>query len=99
MHRADNDFELGSQQNQNTANNNWWNYDLGRERNSLQGAEQENTFNNAQGRLGLDWYNARTNRGNAQSQDWERRDTARRQWQGNGPMRSRFDDLRPEWAR
>ncbi len=51
----------------------WWNYDLGRRRLNLDTAGQENTFNTARDRNAVDWYGARTNRGAARSQDYDRR--------------------------
>lgn len=63
--RAANDFTLGQQSNANTAQRNWWDYSLGRDRNNI--AESEGRNRNA-----LDWYNARTSRGTAQSNDFWR---------------------------
>lgn len=60
--RAANDFTLGSQQNQNTAQRNAWDYNLGSRAADTAG------------------YNARTQRGTAQSQDRARRDDSRRYW-------------------
>lgn len=75
MYRAGNDYELGREGNANTAQNNWYNYSLGRDRNNLTEAGMENDFNNQQQQNGIGWYNARTNRGSAQSQNyWNSRD-------------------------
>lgn len=72
MYRAGNDFALGSEQNANTAQNNWWNYNLGREQNANTAAANQNNYNVNMARLPIDWYNAGTNRGSAQSTDYYR---------------------------
>lgn len=70
MYNANNNFALGSQQNQNTANNNWWNYQLGGQQNANTAANNQNNYNLGTGRNAIDWYNAGTNRGQAQSNAW-----------------------------
>lgn len=70
MYRAGNDFTLGSEQNANTAQNNWWNHQSNSEQNANSAAANANAYSIANGRNDIDWFNAGTNRGQAQSQDW-----------------------------
>lgn len=70
MYRAGNDFALGSEQNANTAQNNWWNYRTNSEQNANTAAANQNQYNLGVGRNNVDMFNAQTQRGAAQSQDW-----------------------------
>lgn len=65
-------FGLGQQRNANDAQNNWWNYSLGKEQNANAAANNQNNFNLGLGQNAVNWQNANTNRGNAQSQDYYR---------------------------
>ena len=67
MFRASNDFELGSRNADIAGQRSAWDYDLGRERNSIARADSENQFNLGQRAGDTAWYNARTQRGAAQS--------------------------------
>lgn len=80
MFRAQNDFTLGSQQNANTAQNNWWNYNLGAERNATDRAQGQNAFNLGNRAMDIDWFNAQTQRGRAQGEQWERQQQYRDPW-------------------
>lgn len=67
-------FILGSgqnanaaQANRNTAQNNAWNYDINQGQNANQAASTFANYDLGQGRNAIDWYNAGTNRGSAQS--------------------------------
>lgn len=78
---ADNAYSLGLQQNANQAQKNWWDYDLGLGQNANQAARNQNDFNLGQDRNQIDWYNAGTNRGSAQSTDYYRGQDNNRLWQ------------------
>jgi hypothetical protein len=73
MYRAGNDFTLGQQQNQNSAQNNFWNYSLGADRNNLAAAENQNNYN-----LGM--YGAQTQRGAQQSNAWSQGQNSLLDW-------------------
>jgi hypothetical protein len=72
MYQAGNNFALGKEQNANTAQNNWYNYTLGQGQNANTASANQNNFNLNNGRNSIDWYNAQTNRGTAQSNDYYR---------------------------
>ncbi len=63
-------YDLGQGRLANDAQNNWWNYNLGQGQNANTAARNANDFNTAQSRTAVDWFNAGTNRGQAQSNDW-----------------------------
>lgn len=71
--RAQNDYALGSEQNQQAGQRDWWNYDLGRRRHALDESGQENDYNLRSDANARNWYDSYTNRGNARSQDRARR--------------------------
>ncbi len=85
----------------NTRENNWWNYRLGSDRNALAGSAAENEFSLGQGRLGIDRFNAETNRGRARSDNWWQQDQGARDWQRFGPTGNLtgYEDRRPGYAR
>lgn len=70
MYRAGNEFALGSEQNANTAQNNWMNYLLGHEQNNNTASANQNSYNLNASRIPIDWFNAQTSRGAAQSGDY-----------------------------
>jgi hypothetical protein len=90
--RAGNEYDLGSRGIEAGRERSWWDYSLGADRNEIDRADKGNRYN-------VDMYNAQTQRGRARSDDFLGRDQARRAWQPSGPARSRFDDMRPAWAR
>ena len=68
-----NDFAIGAQRNTNDAQKNWWDYDVNQTRNS-------NDFTLGQGRNAIDWFNAGTNRGTAQSNSWNNGNKTELDW-------------------
>jgi hypothetical protein len=70
MYRAGNDYDLGKGGLANQAQGQWYDYDLGKERNAIAGSDSQNRYN-------IDWFNANTNRGNAESNDY---------WKGTNSM-------------
>jgi hypothetical protein len=73
MFRATSDYDLGRRGLDDSREGRWLNYDLGRRGVDADIADSENRFN-----LGADasergWYDSRTRRGSARSEDWGRR--------------------------
>lgn len=77
MYKAGNDFALGSEQNANTSQNNWWNYLLGQGQNNNTAANNENNFNTNQFKNWIDWFNS-------QSQNFYKGETNDLAWQKGG---------------
>lgn len=101
MYQAGNQYSLGQQANRNTAQRNWWDYQLGQGQNANTATANANQFALGQGRNANDAYNAQTQRGTAQSNDWLAQDRARRDWMSFGPTGglTGYEDRRPAWAR
>lgn len=78
--RNANDLTLGTQSNANTAQGNAYNYDLGKGRNANDAASTFANYDLGQGRNAVDWYNAGTNRGNAQSNAYVGDQASQRAW-------------------
>lgn len=77
--RLDNDFALGGARIGADLQQGWWNYDLGGRRLDVDSARNENEFNLARERAGVDRYDARTRRGVARTNDWYTRQRNRRE--------------------
>lgn len=75
------DYDLGQTQNALKGQNDWWNYNLGQTQNANTAANNQNNFNLGVQRNNVDWFNAGTNRGNAQSGDYYRGQDSARQWE------------------
>lgn len=85
FYRAGNEYELGTEQNANTAQRNRWDYDLGRDRNVLTAAGQRADQEAARANNELGWYTARTGRGTARSGDyWRGREFSAKASSGGG---------------
>lgn len=78
MYKAGNDYALGQGGLANQAQGQWYDYDLGKERNGLAAAADQNQYN-------LNWFNADTSRGSAESSDW---------WNGNNSMQRYLDMMK-----
>lgn len=83
--RADNDYTLGAQSNNNTASRNWMDYALGRDRNNIDATNGANTFAINNGRNQIDAYGAVTNRGSAQANAWQGDQANQRAWYSINP--------------
>lgn len=70
MYRASNDFTLGTRAADTADQRSAWDYEMGTDRNNIARSAAENEFNLQSQRLPLDWYNARTGRGAAQSRSY-----------------------------
>jgi hypothetical protein len=68
-----NQFALGAQRNANDAQKNWWDYDANQTRNA-------NDLTVGQGRNAVDWFNAGTNRSNAQNNAWNNNQNTNLKW-------------------
>ena len=75
-----NNYSLGLGTLGNTAQNNWYNYDSNMTQNANSAARNQNDFNIANGRNNIDWFNAGTNRGSAQSRNWWDGQASNRGW-------------------
>lgn len=78
--RNANDFSLGQTQNALKGQNDFWNYDLGLGQNANQASRNQNDFSLGMGQNRIGMYNAQTNRGSAQSNDYYRGQDNARLW-------------------
>lgn len=85
MYNAGNNYSLGMTNAANTAQNNWWNYNLGGQANNNTAARDANNFTTAQGQNGINWFNANTNRGAQQSDAWNQDQNNQRAWYSINP--------------
>jgi hypothetical protein len=78
--RNANELTLGLGQNANNAQRNLNDYSLGAQRNNNEAANNQNNFNLGTGRNSIDWYNAQTGRGAAQSNAYNNEQANQRAW-------------------
>lgn len=87
VYKAGNDYDVAKENNANSAQRDWYDYSVNSDRNNITRADNENRYNLDAARLPLDWYNARTTRGSARSQDYYRGDASDLEWLKTNPPR------------